>query len=210
MVSRWLIPRLCSLTARHPELDVRLTATVARTDFTREDIDVAIRVGTGCYEGMRSDFLMNSDVFPVCAPQLLEQAPPLRRPADLADHVLLHDQCPCSPRLPDRLDWRRWLAATGVTNVDPERGLQFSFLHMALQAAAAGQGVALASSALIADDLISGRLVRPFGDLGVRSPYSFYIVCPEATAGREKVVMFREWALAEAAFLSASVQAQTF
>ena len=123
LVSRWLIPRLCRLTERHPDLDVRLTATVARADFTREDIDVAIRVGTGCYEGMRSDFLMHSDFFPVCAPQLLQQAPPLRHPADLADHVLLHDQCPCSPRLPDRLDWRRWLAATSVTNVDAERGL---------------------------------------------------------------------------------------
>ena len=68
-----------------------------------------------------------------------------------------------------------------------------------LQAAAAGQGVALASSTLLADDLATGRLVRPFGNLAVRSPYSFYLVCPEATAERKKVVMFREWALAEAA-----------
>jgi LysR family glycine cleavage system transcriptional activator len=199
MVSRWLIPRLGHLTARHPDFDVRLTATVARTDFVREDIDVAIRAGTGCYEGMRSDLLMHGDYFPVCAPQLLSHGPPLRDPADLAHHVLLHDQCPCAPRLPERLDWKRWLAATGVTNVDAERGLRFSFLHMALQAAAAGQGVALASSALLADDLATGHLVRPFGNLAVRSPYGFYLVCPEATAERKKVVMFREWALAEAA-----------
>jgi len=198
VVSRWLIPRLGSLTARHPDFDVRLTATVARTDFMREDIDVAIRVGTGCYEGMRSDLLVQGNYFPVCAPQLLMRGPSLREPADLAHHVLLHDQCPCAPRLPDRLDWQRWLAATGATNVDAERGLGFSFLHLALQAAVAGQGVALASSTLLADELATGRLVRPFGNLAVRSPYGLYLVCPEAAAERKEVVMFREWALAEA------------
>jgi LysR family glycine cleavage system transcriptional activator len=70
---------------------------------------------------------------------------------------------------------------------------------MTLQAAAAGQGVALASTAFLADDLLTGRLVKPFADLAVRGPYGYFIVCPEATADREKVVMFRDWALAEAA-----------
>jgi LysR family glycine cleavage system transcriptional activator len=86
-----------------------------------------------------------------------------------------------------------------VTSIDAERGLRFSFSHMTLQAAAAGQGVALASSAFLADDLAAGRLVKPFGDLAVRGPYAFFIVCPEATADREKVAMFRDWAIAEAA-----------
>jgi len=199
VISRWLIPRLRSLTERHPDLDVHLTATIARTDFTREDIDVAVRVGTGCYEGMRSDLLMRIDRFPVCAPELLSRGLPLREPADLAHHVLLQDQSPCRPRLPDLVDWKRWLAAIGITNIDAERGTRFSFPHMALQAAAAGQGIALASSALIADDLTTGRLVRPFGNLAVPSPYGYFLVCPAATAEREKVVMFREWALTEAA-----------
>jgi LysR family transcriptional regulator, glycine cleavage system transcriptional activator len=147
---------------------------------------------------MRSDLLMHVDRFPVCAPQLLSRGPQLKEPADLAHHVLLQDQSPCTPRLPDLVDWKRWLAAIGITTIDAERGPRFSFAHMALQAAAAGQGVALASSALIGDDLTTGRLVRPFGDLAVRSPYGYYLVCPEATAEREKVVMFRDWALAEA------------
>ena len=199
VVSRWLIPRLGSLTERHPELDVRIVATVARTDFAREEIDVAIRIGGGSYEGLRSELLMSEDFFPVCSPELLSRGPPLREPADLAHHVLLHDECGCEQCLPDQLDWTRWLAANGITNVDAQHGLRFSFSHMTLQAAAEGQGVALASSALLADDLLTGRLVKPFGDLAVRGPYGFFIVCPEATADREKVVMFRNWALAEAA-----------
>ena len=201
MVSRWLIPRLGRLTERYPELDVRIVAKVPRTDFAREEIDVAIRTGPGSYDGdgLRSDLLMREDFFPVCSPELLSRGPPLRQPADLAHHVLLHDECGCEQCLPDQLDWTRWLAANGITNVDAQHGLRFSFSHMTLQAAAEGQGVGLASSALLADDLATGRLVKPFGDLAVRGPYAFFIVCPEATANREKVVMFRDWALAEAA-----------
>ena len=198
LVSRWLIPRLGRLNERHPELDVRIVATIAPTDFTREEVDVAIRIGEGSYAGLRSDFLMSEDYFPVCSPELLSRGPPLGAPTDLAHHVLLHDACGCGPRLPDLLDWPRWLAAIGVATVDAGRGPRFSFSHMTLQAAAAGQGIALASSALLADDLSTGRLVRPFGDLVVRSPYGFFIVCPEATADHDKVTVFRNWALAEA------------
>jgi LysR family glycine cleavage system transcriptional activator len=199
IVSRWLIPRLACLTEQHPELDVRVIATGAMTDFAREEVDIVLRVGGGCYEGMRSDLLRHLDIFPVCSPALLSSGPPLKEPADLAQHCLLHDDCGGSTRVPERITWPRWLAAVGVTNVDAERGLHFSYAHMALQAAIAGQGVALVSSGLIGDDLATGRLVRPFGDLSVRSPYSFYIVCPDATADSEKIVLFRDWALAEAA-----------
>jgi LysR family glycine cleavage system transcriptional activator len=197
MVSRWLIPRLDRLTERHPDLDVRLLASVSLTDFAREQVDVAIRTGPESQQGLRRDLLMREDFYPVCSPELLSRGPPLREPSDLAHHVLLHDEW--DRRLPDQLDWARWLAAIGVTKIDTKRGLRFSFSHMTLQAAAAGQGVALASSAFLADDLATGRLVKPFGDLAIRGPYAFFIVCPEATADREKVAMFRDWAIAEAA-----------
>jgi LysR family transcriptional regulator, glycine cleavage system transcriptional activator len=195
-VARWLVPRLGRLTGRHPDLDVRLLASVPPADFRREEVDVAIRLGPGIYEGLRSDLLMREEFYPVCSPVLLSRKPHLRVPSELARHVLLHDEW--EHRIPDQLDWARWLAAIGVTGVDAKRGLRFSFSHMTLQAAAAGQGVALASSALIADDLSTGRLVRPFQDLAVRGPYGFFIVCPETSADREKVVAFRNWALEEA------------
>jgi LysR family glycine cleavage system transcriptional activator len=195
-VTRWLVPRLGRLTKRHPDLDVRLLASVPTTDFAREEVDVAIRLGPGRYAGLRSDLLTREDFYPVCSPTLLAREPQLRGPSDLSRQILLHDEW--EQRIPDQLDWARWLAAVGVTGVDAQRGLRFSFSHLTLQAAGSGQGVALASSALLADDLISGHLIRPFGDLSVRGPYGFFIVCPEATAEREKVVAFRNWALEEA------------
>ena len=116
-------------------------------------------------------------------------------PDDLAQHVLLHEEW----NLLDQLDWADWLAAMGADGIDAQRGLRFSFSHMTLQVAAAGQGVALASSAFIADDLTTGRLVRPFGKLSVLGAHGFYIVSPNATADREKSAAFRVWALEEAA-----------
>ena len=136
MVSRWLIPRLGRLTERHPDLDVRIVAKVPRTDFAREEIDVAIRTGRGFFDGLRSDLLMREDFLPVCSPELLSRGPPLRQPADLAHHVLLHDEFEYERRLPNPVDWARWLAANGITNVDAQRGLRSSFSHMTLQAAA--------------------------------------------------------------------------
>jgi LysR family transcriptional regulator, glycine cleavage system transcriptional activator len=195
-VARWLVPRLGRLTERHRDLDVRLLASVPPIDFGREEVDVAIRLGPGTYDGLHSELLMREDFYPVCSPTLVSTKPRLRDPADLAHHTLLHDEW--EPRIPEQLDWARWLAAVGVSGVDAQRGLRFSFSHMTLQAAAAGQGIALASSALLADDLATGRLVRPFDGLSVRGPYGFFIVCPNATADRDKVVAFRSWALEEA------------
>jgi LysR family transcriptional regulator, glycine cleavage system transcriptional activator len=196
-VTRWLVPRLGRLAERHPDLDVRMLASVPLTDFAREDVDVAIRHGLGNYDGLRSDLLVRETFYPVCSPTWLSRGPPLREPADLLQHVLLHNEW--DRRMSDQLDWARWLATIGVSGIDTQRGPRFSSAHMTLQAAAAGQGVALASSTLFIDDLAAGRLTRPFGDLSVQGPYGFFIACPNATADREKVVAFRNWALEEVA-----------
>jgi LysR family glycine cleavage system transcriptional activator len=203
LAARWLIPRLGGLVERHRELTVRVLATPSLADFEREEVDVAIRHGCGTYEGLRGDLLMREDFFPVCSPTLLARGPRLQEPADLSQHILLHQQNVLTrnerDQSVDQLDWASWLAKIGASGIDAQRGLYFSFSHMTLQAAAAGQGVALASSAYLGDDLETGRLVRPFGDLSVRGPDGFFIVCPHLTADREKVVVFRSWALKEVA-----------
>ena len=196
-VARWLVPRLGRLTERHPDIEVRVLASVQLTDFAREEVDVAIRHGLGIYDGLRSDLLMREDFYVVCSPTLLSRGLPLREPADLSQHVLLHSEW--DKRMSDQLDWARWLAAVGVSGIDAQRGPRFSSSILTLQAAAAGQGVALASSVFIADDLATGRLLRPFGDLSVQGPYGFFVVCPNVTAARDKIVAFRNWALEEVA-----------
>jgi LysR family glycine cleavage system transcriptional activator len=98
----------------------------------------------------------------------------------------------------ERRDWGTWLEAANVDDVDFRRGPIFNQASIAIDAAIDGQGVALARSALAAWDLGAGRLVRPFA-LSLKVPYSYWIVCPKATANLPKITIFREWLLAEAA-----------
>ncbi|WP_199086741.1 transcriptional regulator GcvA [Bosea sp. ASV33] len=192
----WLIPRLGHLKERAPHLEVRVEVSVSLTDFARENVDVAIRSGSGGYPGLQSDLLMEENFFPVCSAALLDDPErPLREPADLRHHILLHE---IPEGIPDFVTWPRWLAAIGVSGVDATRGPRFSHTFLALQAAASGQGVALATNVLIGDYLDAGRLVRPFPDQ-VRGPHQYYLVCPEASAQRPAIAAFRRWIREEAA-----------
>lgn len=192
----WLIPRLGSLKEREPHLEVRVEVSASLTDFAREDVDVAIRSGHGNYPGLQADLLMEENFFPVCSAALLgDPERPLREPADLRHHTLLHE---IPEGIPDFITWPRWLAAIGMTQVDASRGPRFSHTFLALQAAASGQGVALATNVLIGDYLDAGRLVRPFPHQ-VRGPHQYYLVCPEASAQRPAIAAFRRWIRGEAA-----------
>jgi LysR family glycine cleavage system transcriptional activator len=193
--SSWLIPRLGSLKARHPDLELRVSISTGKTDFAREDVDVAIRWGKGDYPGLRTDLLMEETFFPVCSMALRDDPErPLREPRDLVHHTLLHE---IPEGVPDYMTWPRWLAAVGVEEADVERGPRFSHTFLSLQAAASGQGVALATNVLIGDYLEAGRLVRPFPHQ-VKGAYQYYVVCPEATAERPAIAAFRSWLLDEA------------
>jgi LysR family transcriptional regulator, glycine cleavage system transcriptional activator len=187
--AKWLVPRLGRFRATHPDLDLRISASSQLVDFARDDVDIAIRMGRGRYPGLRVDRLFGESMLPVCAPKLLTGARPLRRPGDLREHVLLHDD--------DHTGWQLWLELAGVEGVDPTRGPIFTDSAMVVQAAAEGQGVALARRVLAAGDLAAGRLVQPF-EVSLPHDLAYYLVSPEATAERPRIRAFRAWLLAEA------------
>ncbi len=187
--ARWLVPRLGRFRQIHPDIDLRIDPSAALTDFASGDVDVGIRYGRGKYPGLRADWLMTEDIFPVCSPALLSGEHPLRAPGDLEHQVLLHDD--------GHGDWRTWLLAAGIDRVDPTRGPIFTDSSMLIQAAMAGQGVALARGVLAADELAAGRLVRPF-TLSLPTDYAYYLVCPQNTAEQPKIAAFRDWLLDEA------------
>lgn len=188
--ARWLVPRLGRFVAAHPDIEVRLVASDALADFARDEADVAVRYGGGAWPELRADRLFTEDIFPVCSPVLLAGPHPLRTPADLCHHTLLHDQ-------DLREDWRMWLLAAGVSGLDPARGPSFSHTSLLLQAAADGQGVALGRSVLVADDVAAGRLARPF-DISLPAGFAYYVVYPERAADRPNIQALRDWLLGEA------------
>jgi LysR family glycine cleavage system transcriptional activator len=196
VAAKWLMPRLERFIAAHSEIDVRLDTTTRLVDFAQEDVDVALRYGSGHWPGLTVSLLMKETVCPVCSPRLLRSRRPLRTPQDLAHHTLIHDaSMPARASFPH---WSTWLHAAGVTGIDGQRGLQLDASMLAIQAAIDGQGVALGRSVLVADDLSSGRLVAPFS-LSFPSRFGYYIVHPRKPQAPAAVQAFARWIREEAA-----------
>jgi LysR family glycine cleavage system transcriptional activator len=188
--AKWLVHRLGRFAEAHPEIDLRVSASLHHIDFAREDIDLAIRHGDGTASGLHVTRLCAEELFPACSPKLLNGRNPLRKPSDLGRFPLLH--------VNDRQGWSQWLDFAGVAGVDRSRGPVLNQASMAIDAAVDGQGVVLARTALAAWDLIGGRLVRPF-DMAMPVSYAYWIVCSKAVAKLPKIVAFSDWLLAEAA-----------
>jgi LysR family transcriptional regulator, glycine cleavage system transcriptional activator len=195
--AKWLVPRLDRFLRAHPGCDVRIDASQRMVDFVREDQDIAIRFGKGDYPGLRVERLFEETTFPVSSPKLIAGRHPLRHPSDLRHHALIHVEWQAQGETWP--NWRMWLDAAGVSDIDPTRGIHFSQTTLAIQAAIDGQGVVLGDSTLVTDDLACGRLVRPF-DLSLKGPaqFAYYLVSPRAATEKPLVAAFRAWALAEA------------
>lgn len=189
-LSRWLIPRLATWQEEHPEIELRLVSTPKLADFVRDGVDMAIRHGRGVWPGLTAVRLFQATSVPVASPRLVNGPQPLKTPDDLSRHMLLHD-------LVEPDNWRIWLTAAGVKEVDPDRGMRFGTGSEAIQAAIEGAGVALARRALIRRDIEEGRLIIPF-EAPMPKDFAFYVVFPEGSAKRPKVKAFCDWALKEA------------
>lgn len=188
LAAKWLVSRMAGFQDAHLDIEVRLTTSSHLVDFHREQIDMAVRYGRGNWRGLRADWLMAEDVFPVCSPALLNAEPPLRVPQDLAHHTLLHSTA-------YREDWQLWLTAAGLpTSLTRRRGLSFDQSFMAIQAAIEGHGVALGRTALVEADIAAGRLVVPFSVV-LPADAGYYVVAPEETADTPKIALFRQWLL---------------
>ena len=187
--NKWLVPRLGDFADSHPEIDLRISAARRHVDFAEDGIDLGIRHGTGDWPHLDVTRLCPEWHFPVCTRAYAQEAE-IETAADLARCRLLHDQ--------ERTRWREWFAAFGVGEIATRSGPIFSDTSLAIDAAVAGQGVALARSALAALDLKAGRLVRPVRE-SVAAPIAYWLVCPKATAQSPMIAAFRDWLLAEAA-----------
>jgi LysR family glycine cleavage system transcriptional activator len=187
LAAKWLLPRLSDFQESRPGIDVRITTSTGLVDFERDNVDAAIRYGRGQWPGLRADWLMADELFPVCSPGLATGKRPLRCPEDLRDHVLLHTSNTNSD------DWRLWLTAAGLpTDISRQPGITFDLIFMTVQAAIDGIGVAVGRTSYVRDDITKGRLVVPF-KITLPADAGFYLVSPEARADSPKLSAFRRW-----------------
>ena len=186
--AQWLVPRISQFSLAYPDIDVRIKAVDYDEGFLDESIDIAIYYGRGRWSGLHSEQLHKEYLTPVCSPMLFSSSKPLENLTDLSKHSLLHDS--------SRENWKRWLKKFDITNVNVNQGPMFSHSMLVLQAAALGQGIALANTMLAKPEIDSGRLICPFAER-VESKDGFYIVSEMAQFEQEKITLFREWLLSQ-------------
>ena len=187
--ARWLTPHIGTFIEKHPELEVELFSSPALVDFGREEVDVALRMGSGNYPGLYVEKLLDDVFFPICSPSFNDGRLP-RTVAEMATMTLLRSEGE---------DWTPWFEAAGVPGfVEPRGGLMFQDSSLLLQAAAAGQGIALIRPTLAFNELLAGRVVRLF-ETTTPCPWNYYFVCPHSALQTPKMQAFRAWLLPEIA-----------
>ncbi|NKB50254.1 MAG: transcriptional regulator GcvA [Alphaproteobacteria bacterium] len=195
--AKWLAPRLARFIERHPNIDLRISAGMTNIDLTTDQADVAVRYNLGNNDGLVAEKLMNEAATPMCRPEMIGGDPPLRTPADLERHTLIH-YVSQSPLWPDIPGWSKWLALAGLADLDASAGLHFDHADHCLDAAIEGSGVVLGRRAIASRDLEQGRLVAPF-DLDLPFPGGIYSITTSEKVANPNVSAFRDWLREEAA-----------
>jgi LysR family glycine cleavage system transcriptional activator len=187
--AKWLVHRVGRFTGSYPEIDLRVSTTTKQVDLIAEHVDLAVRHGDGHWVGLDAVALCQERLVAVCSPKLLSGCHRVSQASDLLKLPLL--------RLDGWSTWSKWFEAAGVS-ASAQRGPVLNQASMLIDAAVDGQGVALARTTLAAWDLLHGRLVVPF-DVWLPLENTYWIVYPKLASREPKIVMLRDWLLAEAA-----------
>jgi LysR family glycine cleavage system transcriptional activator len=183
----WLVPRLGRFTSAHPDIDLIVDPEDRLVDLNKGEADLGIRYGRGQWRDVEATKLFDADLTPVCSPGFLERHA-ITSPADLDCNLLLQDDT--------KQHWRAWLDAAGVgPEIVPSGPLLLG--HLAIAAAEAGQGFALADGIQAGDALLAGRLVCPFC-IVVRH-HAYYLVKGKETKEKSAAAQFRTWMIGEIA-----------
>lgn len=185
--SNWLSERLGLFQQAHPEIIVTLDTSSRIVDFSKEDLDIGIRVGGGEWPGLTSHFLFTGDYTPMLSPRLAESVGGIREPADLYKVPLLGHTDPW---------WPAWFKAAGgefrpdLVRPGPTLGTQF---YEAVSAVA-GQGVAILTGNLYQSHIADGRLIQPFKTMGT-DDHSYWLVYATSRRNMPKIRQFKDWML---------------
>ena len=197
--AKWLVPRLGDFEKTFAEFELRIAASYDPTDFvSRPDIDIAIRLGQGPWDGLYNERLITESLFPVASPEFLKRYGPLDSARKIASSKLLY-------AIEGFDQWSEWFDAAGTSPPKVQRGARYGDAIVLQQAAIEGQGIALVRNLMSADDLVAGRLQR-LSETSIPSQNSYYFVCPSGRQDQRYVAVFLDWIRQQA---SQSMQMQS-
>jgi LysR family glycine cleavage system transcriptional activator len=196
-----LAPRIHKFHALEPNVETEISILQhfgqgQVLDLDKIGVDVAISATTcdPTWPGLIAEKLIHEELFPVCAPFLLEGPNALRTPQDLCKHTILIATHAV-------VGWREWLETArekglDVHGVDPDRGLRFDTIQMSMTAASKGAGVDMGRRPFVDPLIESGALVPLFG-VTMKSKLSYWLVYPEAVSAMRAFQAFRTWLFQE-------------
>ncbi|NKB52178.1 MAG: transcriptional regulator GcvA [Rhizobiaceae bacterium] len=193
--AKWLAPRVYRFVDAHPDIELRIAASLKLTDFNTDEVDVALRFGEGDYPGLFAEPLFDELALPLISPDLVDKFGGTFGPEDLAKVTLLHDDA--SSFTTEVVDWTNWLEQEGLGHIDGTKGPRFNHADHGLDAAVDGAGIVLGRLSLAMRDIRSGRLVAPF-DTYVKATVGFHFVVPPSSLDLPHVATFYKWLRAEA------------
>lgn len=182
----WLVPRLKRFQDAHPDIDLRIVTSNALVDFSRDGVDVAVRHGLGRYPGLHSDRIVAVEIVPIAAPSLIAELGTPTSPAELTRWPHVHDA--------ERKGWHLWFQSQGIDDIGPPRGPSFDDSGLLFKAVMTGQGAGLLPAAMVASEVDDGRLVK-LADVTLLDDFAYYLVYPQVSHERSKIVAFRAWIL---------------
>lgn len=200
----WLMPRLSEFAVACPGIEVRISTSIAPVDFKSSDIDVALRVGrlpgrnyekfqphidlkmVASWDGVVADYLFDDILVPVIARKLLAQGPQIDHVQDILRYPLIHTAS-------RQHAWRDWLAAQGVEQPLPESQAVYGHFFMSLQAAKAGQGIAIVPQKIAEMHAGTNSDLVPVWQADCPSAGSYYLLMRQSALDNEAVCHFRDW-----------------
>ena len=184
----WMLPRLSNLHAHHPGIDLRLQTTDKDLDLSEEGVSLGIRLGKGAWPGYDCELIAHEVLFPVASPHLVDRPIDIRDLNTLATESLIHLEEPYRPRP----TWKEWFSRMGANVKDTDKGLRLNDYALVIQAAMAGEGIAMGWEHVVAPLLEQGLLTR-VGNWKLETGSGIYLIWSNKVQMSEQAIAVRDW-----------------
>lgn len=191
--SKWLLPRLPSFNQQHPHINPWVYTNYTQEPLGHAEVDLAIWFGNGDWRDVICTRLFDDEITPLLCPSLLEGMNSPLVPEDIVKLPLIHVE-----QVERREDWRSWFVKAGINYEPSTQGYNFNDSGIALDFAAAGQGVVLGSKLLAADLIAHKKLLAPFS-ISIATEQNYYLIERTGSSQLQNVITFRDWLVNSAA-----------